>query len=81
MLLVEFFQSYPEAYQDRAEDNSKLEIQDTRKTRLTLKQIQKLRKMHDLRTVEHAKEKSRLKKLYGPQGDEMGGGMGMGMGF
>lgn len=65
MLLVEFFDSAPEDYKSEEEDNSKLELKDTRKTRLTLSQINKIRRMNDLRTIEHEKERDRVTQQYG----------------
>jgi hypothetical protein len=59
MILNEFFKKEPEAYQDLSQDNSQPELGDLRKTRLTLRQINKLRKMNDVRTYEY-KEKLKL---------------------
>jgi hypothetical protein len=44
MLLNEFFHKDPEAYQDLSQDNSQPQASDLRKTRLTLRQLNKLRK-------------------------------------
>ena len=48
MILNEFFKKEPEAYQDLADDNSQPELGDLRKTRLTLRQLNKLRQMNDV---------------------------------
>jgi hypothetical protein len=52
MLLNEFFRKDPEAFQDLSQDNSQPQESDLRKTRLTLRQLNKLRKMNDVRTYE-----------------------------
>lgn len=68
MNLFEFFttqKDFPEPYQDNKNDDSQLKISDTRKTRLTLRQIQQLRRMNDVREIEKKNEVDRLKKIYG----------------
>jgi hypothetical protein len=65
MNLYEFFNVDYKKYQDKEDDNSRLDISDTRKTRLTLRQIQKLRLMNDIREVEQQSEIDRLKQIYG----------------
>ena len=66
MLLQEFFKKDPEAYQDLSQDNSQPQLGDLRKTRLTLRQLNKLRKMNDVRAFEY-KEKLKLIRLqYAP---------------
>ena len=59
MLLQEFWKKDPEAYQDVSADNAQVTANDLRKTRLTLRQLNKLRKMNDVRTYEY-KEKLKL---------------------
>ena len=56
MILNELYQRQPESYQDVAQDNSQPTLGSLRKTRLTLRQIRKLRQMNDVRTYEY-KEK------------------------
>ena len=56
MNLYEFFNVDYKSYQDKEDDNSRLDLSDTRKTRLTLRQIQKLRLMNDIREVEQKNE-------------------------
>lgn len=66
MILNELFNREPEAYQDIAQDNSQPKLGDTRKTRLTLRQIGKLRQLNDIRNIEY-KDKLKLVKLqYAP---------------
>ena len=62
MNLYEFFNVDYKSYQDKEDDNSRLDLSDTRKTRLTLRQIQKLRLMNDIREVEQKNEIDRLNK-------------------
>jgi hypothetical protein len=59
MILQEFFNKEPEAYQDVKQDNSQPQLGDLRKTHLTLRQLNKLRMMNDIRQVEY-KEKLKL---------------------
>ena len=59
MILNELYHREPEAYQDVAQDNSQPQLGDLRKTRLTLRQIRKLRQMNDVRSFEY-KEKLKL---------------------
>ena len=68
MNLFEFFtakKDFPEPYQNTSEDESQLKMSDTRKTRLTLRQIHQLRRMNDVREIEKQNEVDRLKKIYG----------------
>ena len=55
MKLLEMFNPAVEGYQDVASDNSKPKWKESRKTKLTLRQIRKLRKMLDVRNFEKAK--------------------------
>lgn len=66
MILNELFQNYPEEMQDHSNDSSKLEFTDSRKTKLTLAQINRLRRMDDMRALEHQKEIAFVKKMYSP---------------
>ena len=61
MKLFEMFDKAPDGYQDISADNSKPEWRESRKTKLTLKQIRKLRKMNDVRNYEKA---NYLKKIH-----------------
>jgi hypothetical protein len=66
MIINELYQKQPEAYQDLEQDNSQPLIGDLRKTRLTLRQLRKLRQMNDMRSYEY-KEKLKLIRLqYAP---------------
>jgi hypothetical protein len=71
MLLTEFADSElikksPDAYQDLSADNSQLTLQDMRKTRLTLRQLNKLRKMNDIRAVEYEQKLKLVRQQYAP---------------
>ena len=52
MILTELWHKQPEAFQDVAQDNSQPTMGDLRKSRLTLRQLRKLRQMNDVRTYE-----------------------------
>lgn len=73
MNLFEMFSTMPEGYQTPSDDHSAIKKSDTRKTRLTLRQINKLRVMNDIRKIEHEKDVEKAVKQYGPQPAEGGG--------
>ena len=66
MILSEIYNRSPEAYQDVSRDNSQPTLKDTRKTRLTLAQLNKLRQMNDVRSVEYKEKLKLVKKQYAP---------------
>ena len=66
MLLNEFFQREPNAYQDLSQDNTQPRLGDLRKSRLTLRQLHKLRQMNDVRTVEYKDKLALIRKQYAP---------------
>jgi hypothetical protein len=66
MLLQEFWDKEPEAYQDLSQDNSQVELKDLRKSRLTLRQLNKLRKMNDVRAYEYKEKLKLVKQQYSP---------------
>ena len=66
MILQEFFNKEPEAYQDVSQDNSQPQLGDLRKTHLTLRQLNKLRKMNDVRAVEYKEKLKRVRQQYAP---------------
>lgn len=61
MKLFEMFDAATPGYQDTASDNSAPRWKESRKTKLTLRQIRKLRKMLDVRNYE---KKQYLKKVH-----------------
>ena len=72
MILLELFQKTPSEFQDLSQDGSQLKFTDARKTRLTLSHINRLRKMNDMRALEHAKEMQLVKQMYGAPPVECG---------
>jgi hypothetical protein len=66
MLLQEFWKKQPDAYQDLAQDNSQTRTADLRKTRLTLRQLNKLRKMNDVRAYEYKEKLKLVRQQYSP---------------
>ena len=66
MILNEIYSREPEAYQDVAQDNSQPQLNDLRKTRLTLRQLNKLRQMQDVRSFEFKEKLKQVKKQYAP---------------
>jgi hypothetical protein len=66
MLLTEFWDREPEAYQDLSQDNSQITLKDLRKTRLTLRQLNKLRRMNDVRAYEYKEKLERIQQQYAP---------------
>ena len=66
MLLQEFWKKEPEAYQDLKQDNSQVQLGDLRKTHLTLRQLNKLRKMNDVRTFEYKERLKKIRTQYAP---------------
>lgn len=66
MKLFEFFEPVPDGYQDVADDNTQPHLGELRKTKLTLKQINKLRQMNDIRAYEYKENLKQIKKQYSP---------------
>lgn len=65
MNLFEMFDAPVEGYQNIAADNSKPKWKESRKTKLTLRQIRKLRKMLDVRNYEKQKYLKKVHEQYG----------------
>jgi hypothetical protein len=66
MILNEIYKKSPEAYQDVSQDNSQPKLGNLRKTRLTLRQLNKLRQMQDVRSYEYKEKLKHVKKQYAP---------------
>lgn len=90
MFLSEFFitespgtssiiQAGPDGYSTEKDDQSILKLSDLRKTRLTLGQLNKLRQMNDIKSIEHDQKLKKLGAQYKPAAQDDGGGGGMGM--
>jgi hypothetical protein len=70
MKLYEMYDQPVKGYQDPADDNSRYKWTETRKTKLTLRQIRKLRKMLDVRNYEYSKNLKKVRKQYEPVSQE-----------
>lgn len=66
MNFLEIFDKEPEGYQDLAADNSRPKLGQLRKTKLTLSQINKIRRMQEVRKYEYDKKLKHLRKQYAP---------------
>ena len=64
MFLTEMFMDQNNEYQDLSQDDSQVKMTDLRKTRLTLAQINQLRKMNDQRNVERNEDLIKIRKIY-----------------
>ena len=71
MILLELYQSVPSQYQDVAQDNSQPRLHDLRKTKLTLRQINRLRQLNDIRKYEFQEKLKRVKTQYAPPAQPM----------
>jgi hypothetical protein len=65
MKLFEMFEPAVQGYQDVGSDNSSPKWRESRKTKLTLKQIRKLRKMMDVRNYEKVQYLKKVHEQYG----------------
>jgi hypothetical protein len=72
MILLELYSKSPEGFQDLSQDNSQTELGQLRKTRLTLRQLSKLRKMNDVRAIEYKEKLKLIKQQYAPPPAEAG---------
>jgi hypothetical protein len=76
MQLNELLDPTPSGYRSEKDDNSVIKIKDTRKTRLSLGKLNKLRMMNDTRKLEHEKKLETVSDQYkAPASAE--GGMGL----
>ena len=66
MIIKELWERPPRQYQDIAQDNSQPQLGQLRKSRLTLRQLNKLRQMNDVRAYEFAEKIKKVKKMYTP---------------
>ena len=64
MNLFEIFEPMPAGYQTEKDDNSVVKLRDLRKTRLTLKQLNRLRIMNDVRKLEHEQKLETVQDQY-----------------
>lgn len=75
MKLLEMFGAPIQGYQDVNSDQSKPVWKQSRKTKLTLKQIRKLRKMLDVRNYEKQKYLKKIHDQYGAKPEAAAPGM------
>lgn len=73
MKLLEMFDAPINGMQDVNADNSKPTYRTSRKTKLTLKQIRKLRRMLDVRNYEKKKYLENVRKQYGAKPEQAAG--------
>lgn len=66
MRLTEMWEKLPGSYQDISDDNSRTKLHQLRKTRLTLKQLTKLRLMNDIRNAERLEKLQFVRRMYQP---------------
>lgn len=66
MNLLELFDPTPYGYRTEKDDHSSAQPKQSRRTRLTLKRIKKLRMVNDVRKVEHEKYLEKISKQYKP---------------
>ena len=71
MLLFELYQAVPPQYQDVAQDNSQPRLGDLRKTKLTLRQINRLRQLNDIRQYEFKEKLKKIQTQYAPPAQPM----------
>lgn len=71
MFLREFYEAPAEGYQDQEADNSVPQLGELRKTKLTLKQISKLRQMYDLRNFEKQIDLKKIQAQFAPPPPQM----------
>ena len=64
MNLLEIFEPMPAGYQTEKDDHTALKLSDLRKTKLTLKQLNRLRIMNDVRKLEHEKKIDSVQQQY-----------------
>ena len=64
MNILEIFEPTPTGYATEKDDNSAVKISDLRKTKLTLKQLNRLRVMNDVRKLEHEQKLDSVRNQY-----------------
>ena len=75
MQLFEMFDPPVQGLQDVNSDNSKPTYRTSRKTKLTLSQIRKLRRMIDVRNYEKKIYLGKVRNQYGPKPEAAEGGV------
>jgi len=64
MLLNEMYDEAIPGYQNVEDDESRVTKDDLRKTRLTLKQINKMRQINDVRNIEFKEKLQKVQRQY-----------------
>lgn len=64
MNLLEIFEPEHTGYSTEKDDNTSVKLSDLRKTKLTLKQLNRLRIMNDVRKLEHEQKLTNVRKQY-----------------
>lgn len=72
MKLNEMFDDNHEGYIDTESDNTAIKLSDVRKTRLTLRQLNKLRILHDIRNAEKRNKIVDVRIQYGKSTENTG---------
>jgi hypothetical protein len=75
MNLFELFNPMVPGLETDGGDNSRPKWGETRKTKLTLRQIRKLRKMMDIRGIESKENLKKIQMQYKPKTEDAGPGM------
>lgn len=73
MNLFEIFETNPAGYATEKDDTTSVKLADLRKTKLTLKQLNRLRIMNDIRALEHEKKLDRVQQQYKAPASDDGG--------
>jgi hypothetical protein len=71
MILTDIYLREDNAYQDVAQDNTQPKLGDLRKTKLTLRQINKLRRLNDVRQYEFKEKIKLVRQQYAPPAQPM----------
>ena len=66
MLLREFYEQAPTGWQDEAQDNSRPKWGEGRHSKLTLTEINKIRRMNDVKNYERATNLKKIRAQYKP---------------
>ena len=66
MILNELYEPSKPGYQDQEDDESRITLDDLRKTKLTLRQLNKLRRLIDVRNFEMKENLKKVKTQYAP---------------
>lgn len=64
MNILEIFDTNPVGYSTEKDDNSVPKLNDLRKTKLTIKQLNRLRIMNDVRKLEHEQKLDSVRNQY-----------------